>query len=63
MDRRGFLRTLGLGATWLTIPQVAAAREPKKDKPNILSIMSDDHAGLEEGVPLTHLHRQWDSEI
>ena len=63
MDRRDFLRTLGLAATWLSIPQAATAREPRKDEPNTLSIISDHHAGLDEGVPLTHLHGQWGWQI
>jgi arylsulfatase A-like enzyme len=41
--RRDFLRAAALGAAALTLPHWARAAE-KKDRPNILFIMSDDHA-------------------
>jgi len=42
--RRDFLRTLGLGATALSLPRLSAADSAKPKRPNILFIMSDDHA-------------------
>jgi len=50
--RREFLRTVGLGAAGLTLPRFAPAAEAlskrpfdkAQDRPNILFIMSDDHA-------------------
>ena len=42
--RRHFLRAVGLGTALLTMPEVGIAEESGRQKPNILFIMSDDHA-------------------
>ena len=42
--RRDFLRTLGLGATALSLPRLAGADLAKPKRPNLLFMMSDDHA-------------------
>jgi arylsulfatase A-like enzyme len=41
--RRDFLRVAGLGAAALAVPRAAAAG-PEQKRPNVLFIMSDDHA-------------------
>jgi len=42
--RRGFLKTAATGAAFLAMPQVAQASGQAVHRPNILFIMSDDHA-------------------
>jgi len=42
--RRGFIKAVGLGAAMLVGPQVGFAKRRARRKPNILYIMSDDHA-------------------
>ncbi len=42
--RREFLRAVGLGAAGVALPAIAGADEPPGRRPNILFIMSDDHA-------------------
>ena len=43
MDRRGFLKTVGIGAASIALSGCAGSGG-KKQKPNIIFIMSDDHA-------------------
>jgi len=43
-DRRDFLRVLGVGAATAAVPHWLYAGEPTSSKPNIIFIMSDDHA-------------------
>ena len=42
--RRGFLKGIGLGAALMTVPKLGVAAGRSARKPNILYIMSDDHA-------------------
>ena len=42
--RRNFLKAVGLGTTLLAIPELGIAKKSRKQKPNIIFIMSDDHA-------------------
>ena len=42
MKRREFLRTLGIGATALSMPGILRAAAPESEKPNILFIFADD---------------------
>jgi arylsulfatase A-like enzyme len=44
MNRRNFLRTIGFGAAAVSLPTVLQAKERVPKRPNILFIMSDDHA-------------------
>lgn len=44
LHRRDFLRTMGLGAAALAVPRCLQAEDKAAQKPNILYIMSDDHA-------------------
>jgi len=43
-DRRRFLKTMGAGATALTLPALLSSCQTKMKQPNILFIFSDDHA-------------------
>ncbi len=46
--RRGFLKTIGLGAVALAAPRgLVGAEEVKKDKPNVLLIFTDDQGTLD----------------
>jgi arylsulfatase A-like enzyme len=42
--RRDILRAAGVGAAAATLPQWLSADEPSKTRPNIIFIMTDDHA-------------------
>jgi len=44
VDRRDFLRAMGLGAATAAVPGWLYAGEPAGSRPNIIFIMSDDHA-------------------
>ncbi|MBN2309276.1 MAG: sulfatase-like hydrolase/transferase [Candidatus Hydrogenedentes bacterium] len=44
MDRRSFLRALGLGAAAIAAPSVGIAGEPARKKPNILFLFADDQS-------------------
>jgi len=44
MQRRGFLKTMGLGTAALALPKVLFAGPKAQARSNILFIMSDDHA-------------------
>jgi len=44
MKRRQFVQTIGLGMASLAIPGCLGGKKPWAKKPNILFIMSDDHA-------------------
>lgn len=44
MKRRDFLKTIGLGAAALAAPRGLLAAAGSSDKPNIIFIMTDDHA-------------------
>jgi arylsulfatase A-like enzyme len=44
MKRRDFLKTVGLGAASFALPQGLCADEMSKSKPNLVFIMTDDHA-------------------
>jgi arylsulfatase A-like enzyme len=44
MKRREFLKSVGLGVASLTMPRGVLGEEASKSKPNILFIMTDDHA-------------------
>jgi arylsulfatase A-like enzyme len=43
-DRRDFLRVLGVGAATAAVPRWLYADQPSGTRPNIIFIMSDDHA-------------------
>ena len=42
-SRRDFLRTVGVGALAASLPRQVWAKDEKRERPNILFIMSDDH--------------------
>ena len=44
MKRRDFMKTVGLGAAFITLQKNLFSRKTSKDRPNIIFIMSDDHA-------------------
>jgi len=44
LDRRQFLKSAGLGAAALALPQWLYAKAAPGDRPNIIFIMADDHA-------------------
>ena len=48
--RRNFLKAVSLGTTLLAIPELGIAKKSKKQKPNILFIMSDDHTSQAFGI-------------
>ena len=43
MDRREFVKFVGLGASALTIPEYLLADTPADERPNIVFILTDDH--------------------
>ena len=49
MNRRAFLRSMGLGAAALAMPRILPAREADADRPNIILIMADDVSAKEFG--------------
>jgi len=44
LNRRRFLETIGLGAAAIAMPRLSVAAQQVRKRPNILYIMSDDHA-------------------
>ncbi len=42
MNRRNFLKTVGLSAAALALPRTMASGAPRKDKPNVVLILIDD---------------------
>jgi len=42
MNRRDFLRTVGLGAAAIVVPTELPGAQPNKDRPNILWVLSED---------------------
>jgi arylsulfatase A-like enzyme len=44
MKRRQFVQSLGLGVATLAVPGCLGGKRPLAKKPNILFIMTDDHA-------------------
>ncbi|MFC1805968.1 sulfatase-like hydrolase/transferase, partial [Planctomycetota bacterium] len=66
MTRRHFFQSLGLGAAALALRGLSRAAEVKTRRPNILYIMSDDHAApaisayggfLAKAAPTPHIDR------
>ncbi|MBL7132827.1 MAG: hypothetical protein ISS78_01895 [Phycisphaerae bacterium] len=51
MNRRVFLRSMGLGAATLAMPRILPAREDDADRPNIILIMADDVSAKEWTSP------------
>jgi len=43
-SRRKFIKSVGLGTTALAVPGLVSFSCMKKKRPNIIFIMSDDHA-------------------
>lgn len=42
MNRRGFLKAIGLGAAAMAVPRIATAKGPLKGKPNVILVITDD---------------------
>ncbi len=47
--RRGFLRTVGVGIAASVLPASLRAASTAKKRPNVLYMMSDDHAAHTKG--------------
>jgi len=55
--RRDFLKNVGLGAAALTFPSTLEARSEARKRPNILFIMTDDHASQAIGCYGSRLNK------